>query len=89
MLLVADSGSTKADWLLADRGKVIAEFTTMGFNPFFHDAETVFRELNKNKALKKYAAKIKEVHFFGAGCSSPKRNKIIARGLKNILSMQK
>ncbi|MEP7167851.1 MAG: N-acetylglucosamine kinase [Bacteroidota bacterium] len=84
MLLVADSGSTKADWLLAENNKVIDSFTSMGFNPFFHNAETVYKELSKNKPIKKYASKIKEVKFFGAGCSSPQRNKIIAQGLKQV-----
>jgi glucosamine kinase len=84
MLLVADSGSTKADWLLADNGKVIASFTSMGFNPFFHNAKTVYTELGKNKPMKKYAPQINEVKFFGAGCSSPARNKIIAQGLKKV-----
>lgn len=84
MFLVAESGSTKADWLLADNGKVINKFTSMGFNPFFHNSKIVFDELNKNKPMKEYAAKIKEVRFFGAGCSSPARNKIIARGLKKF-----
>jgi len=84
MLLVADSGSTKADWLLADKGKVITSFTTMGFNPFFHNAQTVYKELSRNRPMKKYAAKITDVKFFGAGCSSPARNKIIADGLKKV-----
>ncbi|MEO5570948.1 MAG: N-acetylglucosamine kinase [Bacteroidia bacterium] len=84
MLLVADSGSTKADWLLADKGKVIHSFFSKGFNPFFHDAETVYKELGKNKPLKKYAPGIKDVKFFGAGCSSAPRNKIIATGLKKV-----
>jgi N-acetylglucosamine kinase-like BadF-type ATPase len=89
MLLVADSGSTKADWLLADKGKVIASFTSMGFNPFFHNAQTVYKELSKNKPLKKYADAITDVKFFGAGCSSPARNKIIAQGLKKVFPRAK
>lgn len=89
MLLVADSGSTKADWLLAENGKVIRSFSTMGFNPFFHKSKTVLKELNKNKSLKKYSGKIKEVHFFGAGCSSRSRNKIIADGLKKFFKNAK
>jgi N-acetylglucosamine kinase-like BadF-type ATPase len=84
MLLIADSGSTKADWLLAENGKVIQSFSSMGFNPFFHNAEVVYKDLSKNKALKKYSKLIKEVKFFGAGCSFPARNKIIAEGLTRV-----
>src|SRR6476659_5176802 len=84
MLLVADSGSTKADWLLADKGKVIHSFSSWDFNLFFHDVEQVYKEFSKNKPLKKFVDKIKDVKFFGAGCSSAPRNKIIAKGLKKV-----
>jgi glucosamine kinase len=89
MLLVADSGSTKADWLLAQNGKVIDSFFSMGFNPFFHDEKIVQRELSKNPKVKKYASGITEVNFFGSGCSSPSRNKIIAAGLKKVFPKAK
>lgn len=89
MLLVADSGSTKADWLLAENKKVIDSFSTMGFNPFFHDSKTVFNELKNNKSLKKYAPGVKEIFFYGAGCSSTARNKIIAVGLKKFFPKAK
>lgn len=89
MLLVADSGSTKADWLAAENGKITGSFSTMGFNPFFHDAKLVVTELNKNKAMKKIAKEVKEVFFYGAGCSSNARNKIIKDGLKKFFSNAK
>lgn len=86
MFLVCDSGSTKADWMLCDNKKVIGEFNTMGFNPFFHDAATVVKALGEDKDLKKYAADVKGVYFFGAGCSSPDRNKIIENGLRQFFT---
>ena len=89
MFIVADSGSTKADWILADGKKIIAEFNTMGFNPFFHDEKIIVKALNENKGMKKYASLINEVYFFGAGCSSPKRNKIIHVGLQKFFTKAK
>lgn len=84
MLLVCDSGSTKADWLVAENGKVAGGFETMGFNPFFHDAETVFIELNKSKEALQFREKAGQIFFYGAGCSSDDRNKIIADGLQRF-----
>lgn len=77
MLIVSDSGSTKADWLLTDYKDIKLEFNTPGFNPFFHDEKYILTELNHNRGLVHYAKEIKDVKFFGAGCSSPERNKII------------
>lgn len=86
-LIVCDSGSTKADWMVAEHGKVIAEFSTMGFNPFFHDAEKVFSELSKNESALKFRNEKAVIYFFGAGCSSLQRNEIIRTGLQKFFSV--
>lgn len=72
MILIADSGSTKADWLLVnDKNEKIAEFSTKGINPFFHGTDFILKELNSNFELNKYADDVKSVYFYGAGVSSP------------------
>ena len=81
MILVADSGSTKADWIAGNNGSAVAEFSTKGFNPFFHDKNFILTELNSNVALKAISSEVSMLYFFGAGCSSPDRNKIITDGL--------
>ncbi len=86
MILVADSGSTKADWIAGNHGKVIEEFSTKGFNPFFHDKKFILEELNSNKALREFSPKVSLLYFFGAGCSSPERNEIIAGGLSEFFT---
>lgn len=82
MLLVADSGSTKADWLLYDGTDVKGPFHTMGFNPFFHTTDFVYEKLLSEPAMLKLRADVTEVKFFGAGCSSKERNEVIAAGLR-------
>lgn len=84
MLIVSDSGSTKADWLLTDFKNLKLEFSTPGFNPFFHDENFILSELHKNRGLTHYAKELKEVKFYGAGCSSAERNKIIENAFKNF-----
>ena len=76
MLLVADSGSTKADWLLFDGEKITGPIHTMGFNPFFHSSEFVLESLMKSKEMLAVRDQITNVKFFGAGCSSDERNEI-------------
>lgn len=84
MIIVADSGSTKADWLIYDNGVVLGPFATMGFNPLFHDSDRVFTELSSNVELKSFQQKEGEIHFFGAGCSSASMNAVIEAGLKRF-----
>jgi len=79
MILVADSGSTKADWkYIADNEQFVS---TKGFNPFFHDHDFIITEL-KASPLQAIAQEVTEVYFYGAGCSSPERNAIVERALQ-------
>lgn len=82
MILVADSGSTKTNWLVPG-GTCIA---TKGFNPFFHTAASVQQELQQTPDLMTLADQITEVYFYGAGCSSEARNQIIHDGLQPLFS---
>ena len=35
MILIADSGSTKTEWCLADQGRPVRTVVTAGTNPYF------------------------------------------------------
>jgi len=83
MILVADSGSTKADWKLFDGEQILDKtWSTKGFNPFFHGKEFIVGELSSNPELNELKDKISKVFFFGAACSSKDRNEKIASGLR-------
>jgi glucosamine kinase len=71
-ILVADSGSTKTDWVLAYNGKIIKEIKTIGFNPYFQSKAQISVELNTNLKphLINYLNHITELHYYGAGCST-------------------
>ena len=84
MILIADSGSTKCSWALCEHnGTLIKEFMTIGFNPYFIDKRNILKEL-KQSNLTKYSEKIKEVFFYGAGCSSKNKNNIVEEALQSF-----
>ncbi|SFC07788.1 hypothetical protein SAMN05421747_10432 [Parapedobacter composti] len=78
MIAVVFSGSRFADWRLADKGKIVTGFRTMGINPYLHDERFILQLLNKNNTLINYAEQIKRIYFFGAGSSSRERKDKIA-----------
>ena len=84
MILVADSGSTKCDWILIDDQNIHHKTHSMGFNPFFHDGDLVFKKLMENDLFQTFRNKIDAVYFYGAGCSSKERNIIIEVGLRRV-----
>lgn len=83
MILVADSGSSKTDWMAYSPNHTI-KFSTQGINPYFVNAQDVVKILAKNKDISAYANMMKEVYFFGAGCSSPDKHEIISNGLSTF-----
>ena len=86
MILVADSGSTKCDWVFTDGKSQRLSFHTMGFNPFFHNTELIESEIRKNTELAAVAPMVEHVFFYGAGASSASRNIIIEKALKAIFT---
>lgn len=82
MILVADSGSSKTDWLLSQPKQSPIEFRTPGLNPYFLTEKEIVKVLQeKAKDLIAHGAKVTEIYFFGAGCSSPDRHEIVSNAL--------
>lgn len=85
MIVVADSGSTKCDWVVIDpEGAIIAETSTMGLNPYFHAAEVIADTVSKDQKLIAVAKAIKQVFFYGAGSSNDTVRSIVENGLKRV-----
>lgn len=86
MILIADSGSTKSDWLAIDsNGVECSRFNTMGFNPYFHSSDKVESELNQCSEFMSIAASVDKCFFYGAGSSSEAMCQIIEGGLERVL----
>lgn len=87
MILFADSGSTKTSWLLYDKNDRSRKyFETLGINPIIHHHEEIFQKVYSNTDLVAVADKVEDIKFFGAGCSSPERNKLAQAALKSIFT---
>lgn len=85
MILVADSGSTKTDWLLSLPDNGLKQFRTSGLNPYFLSEKEIVKTLQDQAAeIFAYAGDIKEIYFYGAGCSSPDRHEIISNALSQF-----
>lgn len=79
MIAIVYSGSNTADWKLADKGKVIADFKTNGINPLLNDEKYILHLLNKNINLIHHAEEIRKIYFFGAGAGSNESKNVISQ----------
>lgn len=85
MIIIADGGSTKCDWiLLNDKGEVELKTRTKGLNPAVFKPETLKLRLEENEDLKKIIHKVSRVDFFGAGCGTPTPRKNLEDILKDF-----
>lgn len=80
MILVADSGSSKTDWLGYKDGKTIS-FSTQGINPYFLNAQDIFKIISRVPMQEEIAKEVREIYFYGSGCSSPDKHEVISNGL--------
>jgi N-acetylglucosamine kinase-like BadF-type ATPase len=73
MILIADGGSTKADWILLDLdGNQVLKTRTGGLNPAVFAPALMEMRLKENPDLIQYKNKVSEVYFYGAGCGTEK-----------------
>jgi N-acetylglucosamine kinase-like BadF-type ATPase len=81
--LIADSGSTKAEWCLLEGGKKKIIFT-QGISPYFLNtnqiAELLARELVPNLQRKKPA----ELYYYGTGCMDPKNVRLVKKAIQQV-----
>ncbi|MGB1039281.1 MAG: BadF/BadG/BcrA/BcrD ATPase family protein [Flavobacteriales bacterium] len=82
--VIADSGSTKTDWVIIDsNSEIVEKIKTIGFNPYFQTAEFIFNEIFKSFSKSKLDLdKVTEIHYYGAGCSSTERTTVVKNGLQ-------
>jgi N-acetylglucosamine kinase-like BadF-type ATPase len=82
MILIADGGSTKADWI-AINGHKNEEFRvrTLGLNPAVVPEEELNNRIVNMFQLINIKDEVSEIYFYGAGCGTPKPTAI----LKSIL----
>jgi len=73
MILVADSGSTKTNWIaINDKGETHFKIDTHGLNPAVFSRETLYDRVITKKELFDIKDDVKEIYFYGAGCGTKK-----------------
>jgi N-acetylglucosamine kinase-like BadF-type ATPase len=67
MILIADSGSTKTSWCVAEPSGKIREFDTEGYNPCYSSGEKLFEILKPNLPEGFDTVDVQKVAYYGAG----------------------
>lgn len=81
MILIADSGSTKTDWRVIDADNEYEQVTTTGINPQYLDTDNIYLIFATELLPQLKEENISAIYYYGAGCSSPERNKRVEDAL--------
>ena len=85
MILIADGGSTKCDWILLDsEGEQVLKTRTKGLNPAVFKTEVLQQRLDENEDLQRVKDKVEKVHFYGAGCGTKKPTALLKALLESF-----
>jgi len=85
MILIADGGSTKADWIAINSDKSEAfRVRTLGLNPAVISEEELNDRIINMFQLVNVKDDVTEIYFYGAGCGTAKPLKILENILKTI-----
>jgi N-acetylglucosamine kinase-like BadF-type ATPase len=88
-ILLADSGSTKTDWILLKDNEIVKQVFTIGFNPYFQNKDQISNAIYA-QLLPHISAdmeKISKIYYYGAGCSNPENCNIVKQGISNIIKV--
>ncbi|MCB0446635.1 MAG: N-acetylglucosamine kinase [Gelidibacter sp.] len=86
MILIVDSGSTKADWISVDNnGKQLLEkIRTNGLNPEILKEKKLYKIIRKSEELMAHKRDVTHIFFYGAGCGTENPKLLLKNVLEDI-----
>jgi N-acetylglucosamine kinase-like BadF-type ATPase len=86
MILIADCGSTKTDWVLYDNvtSSIVTRIKTQGLNPTLQSSEEIYNILCNEIADEIDTDAPEKIYFYGAGCAYDEANERITSALKKV-----
>lgn len=79
--VIAESSSTHSEWSLIDGNNVVAHAVISGINPYFQTRREISHIIRLELPRDFFKRRWDRVLFYGAGCSTPERKKIVELSL--------
>ncbi|GEO04688.1 ATPase [Adhaeribacter aerolatus] len=89
MIIIADGGSTKTSWCLITESNSKVYFNTEGYNPYFSDTPVIISSLQRSLPENLKKTEVTELYYYGAGCSTPENNEIVAAAMRAVFTNAK
>ncbi|MCG7855426.1 N-acetylglucosamine kinase [Flavihumibacter sediminis] len=83
-ILIADSGATKCEWCVVEKGKLKKTLFTLGISPYFLNGQQVEELVRRDLYPEISRYKIDAIFYYGTGCKNPANQKMILKALKRV-----
>lgn len=83
-ILIADSGATKCEWCVVEKGKLKKTLFTLGISPYFLSGQQVEELVRRDLYPEISRYKIDAIFYYGTGCKNPANQKMILKALKRV-----
>lgn len=84
MILIADSGSTKTNWVLQAPGQAQQAWTTSGINPFYQPKSSIVSVIKEELLPSLNGQAPSAVYYYGAGCSQDDKVMTVIDSLRQV-----
>lgn len=81
MYIIADSSSTRTEWVLVEGRKIVSRAITRGLNPYLLTRREISHCIRLELPEEFFKRRWEHIFFYGAGCSNPEKNKILENSL--------
>ena len=86
IILIADSGSTKTDWVLCNGSIIVKRIKTQGLNPTIQNSDEILAVLKAELADNIDTTAPQKIFFYGAGCAYETANNRMKQALEAIFT---
>lgn len=86
IILIADSGSTKTDWVLCNGSIIVKRVKTQGLNPTIQSSDEILAVLKAELADNIDTTAPQKIFFYGAGCAYDTANNRMKQALEAVFT---
>lgn len=86
MILIADCGSTKTDWVLCNGSNVVKRVKTQGLNPTIQSSDEILAVLTDELVNNIDTTAPQKIFFYGAGCAYETANNRMKKALEAVFT---
>lgn len=81
MHIIADSSSSRTEWVMADGDKIVDKAFTTGMNPYFQSRRELSHCIRLELPETFFKRRWDHVYFYGAGCANQEKRKLMESSL--------